>query len=136
MHTYTERKRQNASPLNAGAIMKAIIAKHCALLATATLATGLTVNHASAASAYEEPINVVVRYSDLNLSRPQDAATLYGRIRRAAHEACEDFDTESLERLQQFHRCMEQAVSNAVAKISSRQLTEIHEAQTHHQSRS
>jgi UrcA family protein len=115
--------------------MKSIIAKHCALLATATLATGLIVNHASAASAYEESRNVVVRFSDLNLSQPKDAATLYNRIQRAARKACEDDGRESLERLQQFHKCMEQAVTNAVAKVSSQQLTEIHEAQTHRPSR-
>jgi UrcA family protein len=116
--------------------MKSIIAKHCALLATATLATGLTVDHASAASAYEEPKNVVVRYSDLNLSQPQDASSLYNRIQRAARVACEDDEAESLARLQRFHKCVDQAVTNAVAAISSQRLTEIHEAQTHHQSRS
>jgi UrcA family protein len=116
--------------------MKSIIAKHCALLATATLATGLTVDHASAASADEEPKNVVVRYSDLNLSQPQDASTLYNRIQRAARVACENGEAESLARLQRFHRCVDQAVTNAVAKVSSQQLTEIYEAQTHHQSRS
>jgi UrcA family protein len=116
--------------------MKSIIAKHCALLATATLATGLTANHASAASEYDEPKNVVVRYSDLNLSQPQDASTLYNRIQRAAREACEDAQAASLARLQQFHRCVDEAVTNAVAAISSQRLTEIHEAQTHHQSRS
>jgi UrcA family protein len=116
--------------------MKSIIAKHCALLATATLATGLTVDHASAASAYDEPKNVVVRYSDLNLSQPQDASTLYNRIQRAARVACENGEAESLARLQRFHRCVDQAVTNAVAKVSSQQLTEIHEVQTHHQSRS
>jgi UrcA family protein len=116
--------------------MKSIIAKHCALLATVTLATGLTVDHASAASEYEEPRNVVVRYSDLNLSQPHDVSTLYNRIQRAAREACENDETGSLARLQQFHKCVDQAVTNAVAAVSSRQLTEIHEAQTHHQSRS
>ena len=116
--------------------MKSIIAKHCALLATATLATGLTVDHASAASAYDEPKNVVVRYSDLNLSQPQDASTLYNRIQRAARVACENGEAESLARLQRFHRCVDQAVTNAVATISSQRLTEIHEAQTHHQARS
>ena len=117
--------------------MKSIIAKHCALLATVTLATGLTVDPASAASAYDdEPKNVVVRYSDLNLSQPQDASILYNRIQRAAREACENDEAPSLARLQQFHRCVDQAVANAVAQVSSRQLTEIHEAQSHHQSRS
>ena len=117
--------------------MKSIIAKHCALLATASLATGLTVDHASAASAFDgEAKNIVVRYSDLNLSQTEDAITLYNRIQRAARAACEDDEAENLTRLQQFHRCVDQAVTNAVAAISSQRLTEIYEAQTHHQSRS
>jgi len=116
--------------------MKSIIAKHCALLATATLATGLTVSHASAATTYEEPVNVVVRYSDLNLSQAGDARALYDRIQRAAHEACGDHMFESLDRLVLFHKCVDRAVSNAVANVSSRQLTEIHEAQIHRLSRS
>ena len=117
--------------------MKSIIAKHCALLAAATLATGLTVDHASAASAFDDELkNVVVRYSDLDLSQPQDASALYNRIQRAASVACENGEAESLARLQQFHKCVDQAVTNAVATISSQRLTEVHEAQTHHQSRS
>jgi UrcA family protein len=116
--------------------MKSIFAKHCALLATATLATGLTVSHASAATTYEEPMNVVVRYSDLNLSQPRDARALYDRIQRAAREACDDHMYESLERLVRFHKCVNQAVTNAVANVSSKQLTEIHEAEMHRLSRS
>jgi UrcA family protein len=114
--------------------MKSIIAKHCALLATVTLATGLTVDHASAASAFEEPTNVVVRYSDLDLSQPKDAATLYHRIQRAAREACEDNGPESLARTVRIRKCKKEAVNNAVAKVSSQQLNEIHQAQTHHAS--
>lgn len=116
--------------------MKSISAKHCALLATATLAAGLTVNHASAAEAFEEPANVVVRYADLNLSQPRDARELYERIQRAAREACDDHRSESLDGLATFHKCVNQAVNNAVASVSSKQLTEIHQAQTHHLSRS
>jgi UrcA family protein len=116
--------------------MKSTIAKHCALLATATLATGLPVSHASATSAFEEPINVVVHYSDLDLSQPRDARALYDRIQRAAREACDDHMYESLDRLALFHKCVNQAVTNAVANVSSKQLSEIHEAQTHHLSRS
>ena len=116
--------------------MKSNFAKHCALFVTATLATGLIASHASAATTYEEPINVVVRYSDLNLSQPRDARELYERIQRAAHEACNDHMYESLDRLVVFHKCVNRAVTEAVANVSSRQLTEIHEAQMHHLSRS
>ncbi len=109
--------------------MKSAIAKHCALIATAILATGLTVNHASAATEDGEPKNVVVRYSDLDLSQPKDAQRLYARIQTAAREACYDFAPVTLVRLQQFHQCVERAVSNAVATVSSQQVTAIHEAQ-------
>lgn len=116
--------------------MKSVIAKHCALIATAILATGLTVNHASAASEDGVPKNVVVRFSDLNLSQPKDAHTLYARIQTAAREACEEFGPASLVQLRQFHQCVDQAVTNAVATVSSQQVTEIHEAQTRRPARS
>jgi UrcA family protein len=116
--------------------MKSLIAKHFALVATAIVTTGLTVNHASAASEYGEPKNVVVHYSDLNLSEPKDVHTLYARIRIAARESCDVFGSVGLLQLQQFHKCVDWAVSNAVAAVSSQRLTEIHEAQVHHLSRS
>ena len=116
--------------------MNSTITKRCALIGIATLAAGLAMNQASAATSDDQARGVVVRYSDLDLSQPHDASALYGRIRMAAGMACGDVGRESLARLAKFHDCVEQAVSSAVAKVSSSRVTEIHEAQSQRQSRS
>lgn len=116
--------------------MNSNIAKRCALIGIATLAAGLAVNQASAADSDDAPRSVVVRYSDLNLSRPQDARTLYSRIQTAARVACGDIPSSDLARFGQFHSCVDRAVTNAVAAVSVQQVTEIHEAETQRQSRS
>jgi UrcA family protein len=116
--------------------MKSSIAKRCALIGVATVAAGLAVNQASAAPSDSEPTQVVVRYSDLDLSQPHDARTLYTRIRIAAREACGDVYRDDLARIVKFDACMEQAVTAAVAKVSSPQVSEIHQAQTQRLSRS
>jgi UrcA family protein len=116
--------------------MNSNIAKRCALIGIATLAAGLAVNQASAAESDDAPRSVVVRYSDLNLSQPQDARTLYDRIQRAARVACGDVSSADLARFGQFRSCVDRAVANAVAAVSAQQVTEIHQAQTQRQSRS
>jgi UrcA family protein len=116
--------------------MKSTIAKRCALIGVAALAAGLSINQASAAPSDSESRNVMVHYSDLDLSQPKDARTLYGRIQRAARVACGDVSHEDLLLVEKYHGCVEQAVTNAVAKISSPRVNEIHMAQSQHQSRS
>ena len=116
--------------------MKSTLAKRCALIGIATLAAGVAVNQASAATRDDTPRSVVVRYSDLNLSQPQDARTLYARIQTAARVACGDILSADLARFGQYHNCVDQAVTNAVAAVSARQVTEIHEAQSRRQPRS
>jgi UrcA family protein len=118
-------------------IMKSTIAKRCALVCVATLAAGLAVNQASAASSSDDaPRSVVVRFSDLNLARPQDARTLYTRIQVAARVACGDVENADLARFSRFHNCINEAVTKAVSSINMQQVTEIHEAQSQRQSRS
>ena len=116
--------------------MKSTLAKRCALIGIATLAAGVAVNQASAATRDDTPRSVVVRYSDLNLSQPQDARTLYDRIQRAARVACRDISSWDLARVGRFHSCVDRAVTNAVAAVSAREVTAIHEAQSQRQSRS
>jgi len=115
--------------------MESTIAKRCVLIGVATLAAGLAVNQASAAPWDDAPRSVVVRYSDLNLSQPQDARTLYARIRIAARVACGDVQSADLARFAQFHNCVDQAVTNAMSTLSAQQVTEIREARSQRQSR-
>jgi UrcA family protein len=139
LHLSTRRRNAiaiPARPVTAGVIMKSTIAKRCALICVATVAAGLAVNQASAAPSDEAAKSVVVRFSDLDLAQPQDARTLYARIQRAAHEACGDAESADLARFARYHNCIQQAVTNAVAQVNARQVTEIHEAQSLRQSRS
>jgi UrcA family protein len=116
--------------------MKSTIAKRCALIGVATIAAGLAVNQASAASSDDAPRSVVVRYSDLNLAKPQDARTLYARIQTAARVACGDVDNADLGRFALYHNCINEAVTKSVSTVNMQQVTEIHEAQSQRQSRS
>jgi UrcA family protein len=116
--------------------MKSTIAKRCALICVATIGAGLAVNQASAASSDDALRSVVVRYSDLNLAKPQDARTLYARIQTAARLACGDVETPDLARFARFHNCINEAVTKAVSSVNMQQVTEIHQAQSQHQSRS
>jgi UrcA family protein len=116
--------------------MKSTIAKRCALICVATIAAGLAVNQASAAPSDDAPRSVVVRYSDLDLAKPQDARTLYARIQTAARVACGDVETADLARFARFHNCINDAVTKAVSAVNMQQVTAIHEAQSQRQSRS
>lgn len=112
--------------------MKPTIARKTALIAMAALSAGLTANFASATTVDDEARQAVVRYSDLDLGRPEDARRLYGRILSAAREVCENFRSPDLQRAQIHRRCMEEAVANAVAKVQSAQVTAIASADSQH----
>lgn len=112
--------------------MKPIIARKTALIAMAALAAGLTANVASATTVDDEVRQTVVRYKDLDLARPEDARRLYGRILSAAREVCENFRSADLQRAQIYRRCMDEAITNAVAKVQSAQVTAIASADTQH----
>lgn len=110
--------------------MNSSIAKRCAHIAIATLAVGLTVSHAWAAAPDDSLVarSVVVHYSDLDLSRPKDVHTLYYRLHAAARLVCtsigaQDYD---LAALNEYHRCVRQAMENAVASVSSEGLTQVY----------
>jgi UrcA family protein len=110
--------------------MNSNIATRCAHIVIATLVTGLTVtaNHAWAAAPYEAAKSVVVRYADLDLSRPKDARTLYDRLHVAARLACDNIGVwhNDMDAFSQYHRCVQRAMANAVASSGSERLTEIY----------
>lgn len=57
------------------------------------------------------------------------ATRFYHRIEKAAQEVCEPLDSRELARHRAYRRCVEEAVSRAVAQVQSRELTQIHLAQ-------
>jgi UrcA family protein len=110
--------------------MKSTIAKRCALIGITTIAFGVCAGHASAATPEESPPTIVVKYKDLDLSQQRDAQRLYRRIQTAAQLVCENTRGEEFSTMWRYHACMDQAITNAVATISSARVTEIHEATT------
>src|SRR5437868_10412129 len=57
-----------------------------------------------------------VKYGDLNLSNPQGAAALYGRIVQAAYAVCDTADIGLWSRTA-VHDCISKAVTDAVTKV-------------------
>ena len=99
--------------------------KRGALLGIALLCTGVAL-----ADQDGHVIPQAVRYSDLDLSRPEDAKKLYERIRVAAKVVCENYDRIELAGHRQFLQCRSSAVDAAVRKVGSDQLTAIHLGRT------
>jgi UrcA family protein len=79
----------------------------------------------SAADAISKPINVSVKFTDLNISSPPGALVLYNRIRAAAENACSyywfkrDADQTS---------CVHDAIANAVTKVDRPALFAVYNA--------
>jgi UrcA family protein len=72
---------------------------------------------------FDEPPARVVKFRDLDLSQKAGVATLYSRIRSAAHEVCEPLDEVSIKLLRQRFDCRQDAVARAVADVNSPALT-------------
>lgn len=100
-------------------------AKPHALIGIATLAAVATVNLAAATPEADEPRSAVVRYTDLDLSRPEDARRLYGRIKRAGRAVCDNHPSSDLKRLKEYEDCLKRAVAEAVEKVQSEQVSAI-----------
>lgn len=101
----------------------------CALIGIATLVAIGTVNQAGAAPNADAPQSVVVRYTDLEPSRPEDARRLYYRIKRAARTVCFNDPASNIERLKAYDKCMQQAITAAVERVRSEQVSAILRAQ-------
>jgi UrcA family protein len=71
-----------------------------------------------------------VSYKDLNLNNPEDAAVLYGRIKKAANRVCENWDQFHLPQLYALQACVDGAVSRGVADVNSPMLTSLYREKT------
>lgn len=79
---------------------------------------------ASAADTITE--SKVVRYYDLDLSKPADAARLYARIRHTAAQVCPSTWGDSPQR-----ECFDAAVAAAVAHVNKPLLSARHQQRAH-----
>ena len=80
----------------------------------------------TAAANDEAAPSVTVRYHDLNLNSPEGIASLYGRIRGAADEACHSLKSRELERESFWNECFNHAVANAVKAVHNAPLSAYH----------
>lgn len=88
-------------------------------LATAFIASilSLATLDAQAATPTDDVHSVTVQFGDLDLNRQAGIATLYSRIKGAAHRVCQQQAEELLVAKQSYRLCVKRAVSTAVARI-------------------
>jgi UrcA family protein len=75
-----------------------------------------------AAAGEPDTRSVVVRFSDLNLHSSEGVAGLHKRIRNAAQSVCSDLDNRTLALRATYEKCVDEAVTNAVAEVGSSKL--------------
>ncbi len=71
---------------------------------------------------------VKVSYRDLDLSRPADVRTLYGRLQHAAASVCGQVSTLELQRYMAWKRCYRSALDSAVLSVHSPELLALYGA--------
>jgi UrcA family protein len=69
--------------------------------------------------------SVTVSFRDLDLSTPEGAKALYGRIQRAAKQVCGYQGADLIEQ-SIWRSCYRNAISDAVGKVNSPLLTAVH----------
>ena len=67
----------------------------------------------------------VVRFPDLDLSRIEDVAKLYGRIAHAARNVCDPLETQW--QPTEYRTCVDTAIANAVATVNRPLLSQYHQ---------
>lgn len=90
-------------------------------LMTTTIAGALAFGFAAASPAAESPElrSITVKYADLNLSSPEGAAALYGRIRAAARSVCSTSGDKSLSSWAGTEACVRKSTADAVTKVNA-----------------
>jgi UrcA family protein len=78
-----------------------------------------------------EPPAIRVSVRDLDLTTYAGAAALYWRIRNAARSLCGQVDIVFPEEIAAWHRCVDESIGSAVAKVHSANLTDYYQAKTH-----
>jgi UrcA family protein len=64
-----------------------------------------------------EPLKVTVKFGDLDVSNPQGAIVLYGRIRAAAQNVCSPFNGRGLSAKMHLDACVQKAIADAVTAV-------------------
>jgi UrcA family protein len=85
------------------------------MMLTAALTTGAQFAHADDTAA--APTKMLVHYSDLDLSRPAGALSLYRRLQTAAETVCTPLDGQDVGHKLMFRHCVADAISRAVTEV-------------------
>jgi UrcA family protein len=75
-------------------------------------------------------LRYVVRFSDLDVSKPEGATALYARIRHAARIVCAPGESREMGLAAIYRACMEDSIASAVAKVDRPLLSQYHQART------
>jgi UrcA family protein len=108
-------------------------AKHCRSWIGAAVCGVLSVSVAAPPLAAGNllPLHTVVKYGDLDISDPNGAAVLYGRIHNAAEIVCSPYDLSgSLSAKFRFNACINEAVAVAVTEVNEPELLAVYVAKT------
>jgi UrcA family protein len=74
------------------------------------------------------PLKVTVKFGDLDISRPQGAVALYGRIRSAAEKVCSPFEGSGLSAKAHLDACIHKAIADAVIAVNEPALLAVYGA--------
>jgi UrcA family protein len=107
--------------------MSAVIEKSIAAALLAVLLTAPGPSMAAdamklSAQSVDTNAGTTVRFSDLDLSRPEGVARLYARISRTAHDICGDANGRTSLK----DRCIARTIEDAVNRIDKLPLTALH----------
>lgn len=80
----------------------------------------------AATAATRDGTSVVVSFGDLNLNTQAGVARLHKRIRNAAESVCGPLETRVLALRDGYNVCVQDAVSNGVAAVANRNLSNFH----------
>jgi len=99
-------------------------------LVAGALLSALALSLASVSSAEEgtTPLQVVVKFGDLDISTPQGATALYGRIRSAAGNVCLPIYSSDNVGSQLNDACLQKVIADAVMKVNRPALSAVYEA--------
>jgi len=82
------------------------------------MAGALAVGLGAPSLASDSVASITVKFGDLNVSSPDGAAALYGRIRTAAQEVCAPLDGRDLASKVRMDGCVQKAIADAVTKVN------------------
>ena len=102
-------------------------------IAAACLFGVLTSSLAAAHSAAIDNVDlqqVTVKFGDLDVSRPQGAMVLYGRIHAAAQNVCSSLDGRDISDKMRLGACIKKAVAAAVKTLDNPVLFAVYSAKT------